>query len=95
MKIVKQIIFWTIIYFILLTLLTIEEKAYVDGLNQYGFPLRFYIYGYCQSPECMQLFGFKYLPLFADIFIISSVVFLTLKLNNKLFKSNNNTTKSN
>ncbi len=66
-----------------------EEKTYVDGLNQYGFPLRFYIYGYCQTPECIEYFGFKIFPLLADIVIIATVVLFTKKIDNKLFKDNN------
>ncbi len=66
--------------------MTIDEKAFIDGLNQYGFPFRFYIYGYCKSPECLEYYGLRIFNLFADIFIIATVVYFTTLLNKKLFE---------
>ena len=85
MKTVKQTIIWTILIFIGLTLLTMKNDAASDGSNSYGFPFTFYNYFSGKCDNCYDKFGFKLLYLLADIGLIAVLVFLLIRLKNKLF----------
>jgi len=72
---------WTILVFVTLTLLTMENDAASDGFNRYGFPFTFYDYfgGLCD--HCYDKYGFRLTYLLADFFLtglVTHVVFVLL-----------------
>jgi hypothetical protein len=79
----------TPVLFIGATILTLKEKAYVDGLDEYGFPFRFYTYTYCKSKECLEQTGFRTICLIFDILITATVAFLLAKAKEKFTNRQN------
>ena len=85
----KLTIILTPILFIVATLLTFKEKAFVDGLNEYGFPFRFYTFSYCQQMECVEQTGFDIISLTFDIIIAAVVAFVIAKVKNNYYLPTN------
>ena len=85
----KLTIILTPILFIVATLLTFKEKAFVDGLDEYGFPFRFYTFSYCQQIECIEQTGFDIISLTFNIIITATVAFVIAKVKNKFYGPTN------
>lgn len=85
----KLTIILTPILFIVSTLLTFKEKAYVDGLNEYGFPFRFYTFSYCHQMDCVGQTGFDIINLTFDIIITAGVAFVIAKVKNNSYLPTN------
>jgi hypothetical protein len=62
-----------------------KQKAAVDGIDSYGFPLTFYTYFGGKCDNCYDQYGFKLLYLLADIGIMAIIVLLAIRLKNKTF----------
>jgi hypothetical protein len=82
----KQVLILTIVLFIIITIITLKEKAFAEGLNEYGFPFRFYTFTYCRSKECIEQTGFRSINLILDFLITMSFSFILIKLKNKFSK---------
>lgn len=84
-KTLKHTIIWTFVVFVGFTILTMKNHAASDGFNSYGFPFVFYDYFSGKCDNCYDKYGFKLLYLFADIGITAGLVFLIVRLKNKVF----------
>jgi len=73
MKTIRQTTMLTLIFFIVLTLLTMKEEAPIDGLNTYGFPFTFYTY----CARCDKEFNF--IHFLADIGLLSMVTYFIIR----------------
>ena len=67
------------------TLLTMKEKAMVDGLNEYGFPFRFYTFTNSKVIENIEQTGFDLIGFSLDIVITATLAFITAKSINKFY----------
>lgn len=80
-----QTTIWTILIFIVLTLLTMKNEASSDGLNTYGFPFTFYDHFTGKCDDCYGKFGFKKLNFILDVLIITATIFTVITLKSKTF----------
>lgn len=74
-KILLKTIALSAVLFIVIFMLTSKEKAHVDGLNEYGFPFRYYVYSYNEIEAYKSVYGFKPALLLIDIAILVIPVF--------------------
>lgn len=83
MKTLKLTIGWTIVIFIILTLVTMKNDGESDGITAFGFPLTFYKSFSGKCDNCYDQYGFKILSLLTDIVLIVVLVFIATELKKK------------
>lgn len=76
----KNLILWSLLVFIVVTLLTMKLESHHDGIDKVGFPLTFYdnFSGKCE--ECYKDFGFHIWNLLFDVIVLFAITIVGLQI---------------